>query len=329
MLEETITKFLRRANTNELKKVDLRDEFANLDSLINENFLVDLSFGQGTKSKIPWISILDRETNQVTSNGIYPVYLYYREINKLILAYGISETNQPEMSWQADVYDNQDIRNYLIENSFEKKFYPTDKRTYKDSYIFVIYDIYIRENDSIEIFQNEQKVNHTKLEKDLSDILNQYNQTLGRKSDDVSKFVSDQEFKLEQHLEDFLIENWDSTILGEKYQLIYDEGHLLSKQYPAHGIGTIDILAKHKDIDQFIVIELKKGQSEDRTVAQIQRYMTWVDKNRAAEVRCHGIIIAHRASDKLTYALEPVKERIDLLLYKINFDLTKKETKLF
>ena len=123
MLEETITKFLRRANTNELKKVDLRDEFANLDSLINENFLVDLSFGQGTKSKIPWISILDRETNQVTSNGIYPVYLYYREINKLILAYGISETNQPETSWKSDVYNNQNIRNYLIENSFEKEFY--------------------------------------------------------------------------------------------------------------------------------------------------------------------------------------------------------------
>ena len=329
MLEETITKFLRRANTNELKKVDLRDEFADLDSLINENFHVDLSFGQGTKSKVPWISILDRETNQVTSNGIYPVYLYYREINKLILAYGISETNQPETSWKSDVYNNQNIRNYLIENSFEKEFYPKDKRTYKDSYIFVIYDIYIRNNDTIDILQNEQKVKHSKLEKDLSDILNQYNQTLGRKSNDVSKFVSDQEFKLEKHLEDFLIENWESTILGEKYELIYDEGQLLSKQYPAHGIGNIDILAKHKDIDQFIVIELKKGQTEDQTVGQILRYMTWVDKNRVAEVKCHGIIIAHRASDKLTYALDPVKEKIDLLLYKINFDLTRKETKLF
>ena len=74
---------------------------------------------------------------------------------------------------------------------------------------------------------------------------------------------------------------------------------------------------------------MKKGQTEDQTVGQILRYMTWVDKNRVAKVKCHGIIIAHRASDKLTYALDPVKEKIDLLLYKINFDLTRKETKLF
>ena len=39
MLEETITKFLKRANTKELKYVDLRDEFADLDSLINDLYI--------------------------------------------------------------------------------------------------------------------------------------------------------------------------------------------------------------------------------------------------------------------------------------------------
>ena len=41
-----------------------------------------------------WISFL-KEPN-TTSNGIYPVYLYYKEDDILILAYGISETTTPD-----------------------------------------------------------------------------------------------------------------------------------------------------------------------------------------------------------------------------------------
>jgi hypothetical protein len=48
-------------------------------------FDVSVSFGQGNLAQIPWIAFLG--PGQKTSNGIYPVYLFYREIDLLILAY--------------------------------------------------------------------------------------------------------------------------------------------------------------------------------------------------------------------------------------------------
>ena len=48
-------------------------------------------------------------------------------------------------------------------------------------------------------------------------------------------------FYLESHLEDFLITNWDKTELGKKYDLITEDGELVSQQYKTE-IGTIDIL---------------------------------------------------------------------------------------
>lgn len=72
-------------------------------------------------------------------------------------------------------------------------------------------------------------------------------------------------FGMESHLEDFLIANWNKTIFGKKYQLIHDEGDLVSQQYHS-AVGEIDILAKTKDGEEFLVIELKKGRTSDAVV---------------------------------------------------------------
>lgn len=53
-------------------------------------------------------------------------------------------------------------------------------------------------------------------------------------------------FGMESHLEDFLIANWSKTIFGKEYELIYNEGDLMSQQYQT-GVGPIDILAKSKN----------------------------------------------------------------------------------
>ena len=41
----------------------------------------------------------------------------------------------------------------------------------------------------------------------------------------------------------FIIQNWDESEFGKKYDLIYDEGELKSQQFRTD-IGRIDILAK-------------------------------------------------------------------------------------
>ena len=121
---EELKKFLEQANTGNLKTKHYKSEYLNIK--------VKVSFGQGVPAKIPWISFL-KEPN-TTSHGIYPVYLYYKENNILILAYGISETTAPANNWE-DIKSKQTINEYFATN-FSKK---PDR--YGSSYIYKVYDV--------------------------------------------------------------------------------------------------------------------------------------------------------------------------------------------
>ncbi|KAA2240056.1 DUF3578 domain-containing protein [Chitinophaga agrisoli] len=94
---------------------------------------VDVSFGRGNLAHIPWIAFL-REGQKV-SNGIYPVYLYYKEHNILILAYGISETTPPALNW-----DVKDVKEMPIRDFFWARFGEAPER-YGDSLLFNSYQI--------------------------------------------------------------------------------------------------------------------------------------------------------------------------------------------
>jgi restriction system protein len=98
-------------------------------------------------------------------------------------------------------------------------------------------------------------------------------------------------FYMESQLEDFLIENWDKTELGKKYDLIEEKGELISQQYRTE-IGIIDILAEDKNSKQLVVIELKKNQTSDDTVGQLTRYMGWLEEHKTNGRLTKGIIIA-------------------------------------
>ena len=74
-----LIKFLKQAKTDDLKTKHFTDSYQGLK--------VKVSFGQGNQAIIPWISFLKKP--HTTSKGIYPVYLYYKNIETLFLAYGI------------------------------------------------------------------------------------------------------------------------------------------------------------------------------------------------------------------------------------------------
>lgn len=74
-----LKQFLEQAKTDNLKTVHFDRAYHGLN--------VKVSFGQGNNARIPWISFL-RKPN-TTSNGIYPVYLYYKDYEILILAFGM------------------------------------------------------------------------------------------------------------------------------------------------------------------------------------------------------------------------------------------------
>lgn len=128
-------------------------------------------------------------------------------------------------------------------------------------------------------------------------------------------------FAMEKELEDFLIANWDKTELSKEFELIEEDGEMVSQQYQTD-IGTIDILVRDRKSKQYAIIELKKSRSSDATVGQLLRYIGWVETNKSSGQPARGVIIASTYDEKLEYALKPLKKLdIRVYQYEINFKL--------
>ncbi len=129
-------------------------------------------------------------------------------------------------------------------------------------------------------------------------------------------------FALEKHLEDFLVQNWSQTVLGQNYDLDEDEGEVVGQQFPSD-TGPIDILAISKDQTEYLVVELKKGRASDAVVGQIQRYMGYVlDDIANDDQKVRGVIIALEDDLRLKRALQ-VTNNIDFYRYQVSFKLFK------
>jgi len=126
-------------------------------------------------------------------------------------------------------------------------------------------------------------------------------------------------FYMEQQLEDFIIENWESTSLGQEYDLIYDEDGTLTSQQFVTPVGRMDILAKDKKTGSHVVIELKRNQTSDDTIGQVTRYMGWV-KQELGDEGVKGVIIAGKYDQKLDYARVMMPE-LDVFIYEVQFNL--------
>lgn len=118
---DELIRFLHQAKTTDLKTSSYLSNYLGVK--------VKVSFGQGGLANVPWISFL--RDGQTTQNGIYPVYLFYKDIDLLILAYGISETKIPEVNWS--LTNPKSIIKYFSENNLGFPF------RYGKSYIFKAY----------------------------------------------------------------------------------------------------------------------------------------------------------------------------------------------
>ncbi len=129
-------------------------------------------------------------------------------------------------------------------------------------------------------------------------------------------------FALEQHLEDFLVHNWNQTELGKNYDIYEEDGELVGQQYQSD-TGPIDILAISKDKKELLVVELKKGRASDSVVGQIQRYMGYVIEELAEENQTvKGVIIAMEDDLRIKRALKAANN-IAFYRYKVSFNLFK------
>lgn len=154
-----LTEFLRQARTENLKTKHFISEHLGCK--------VKVSFGQGGAAKIPWISFL--KTPHTTSKGIYPVYLYYKQFEILILAYGVSETNDPLENWKG-IEETSSIKDYFLSN------YNTKPDRYGASDIFKVYNV------------NELPSKKV-IDSDLKQIIDQYNSQTVKENKLVEKEI--------------------------------------------------------------------------------------------------------------------------------------------
>lgn len=123
LIKETLERFLAQASEGTSLVVQGYPE-------TYRGLTIKVSFGVGNISRIPWIAFLG--PGQAVSNGIYPVFLYFKEEKQLLLCYGISETNQPDHQWNVDS-NAQTVREW-----FQKNLGRTPAR-YGASYVYAAY----------------------------------------------------------------------------------------------------------------------------------------------------------------------------------------------
>jgi len=129
-------------------------------------------------------------------------------------------------------------------------------------------------------------------------------------------------FALEKHLEEFLIQNWDKTELGKKYDIYEEDGEIVGQQFPTD-TGNMDILAISKDKKELLVVELKKGRASDSVIGQIQRYMGYVTEELSEDNQVvKGVIIALDDDLRIKRALS-VAQNIEFYRYNVTFSLYK------
>jgi len=120
-LSNFVNKFLVQANTEDMSFANYPKKLFELD--------IKVSFGQGRPAKIPWISFT--APGMSTSKGYYPVYLFYKEQMKLVLAYGVSETEGYEKTWPEEVFSKNKKIKDVLEGAYR----------YGDSYVYKVYDV--------------------------------------------------------------------------------------------------------------------------------------------------------------------------------------------
>jgi hypothetical protein len=128
-------------------------------------------------------------------------------------------------------------------------------------------------------------------------------------------------FALERQLEDFLLENWDKTPLGKEWAILSTpDNPEAGNQYPTT-VGPIDILAKHKTEPRYLVIELKRNQSNDKTIAQALRYVGWVKHELAKNGETVEALIIARKLDKAGEYAVSMLPQFRLMSYEVEFRL--------
>lgn len=134
------------------------------------------------------------------------------------------------------------------------------------------------------------------------------------------------EFVAEKHLQKFLVDNWNSIELSQKWDIYSDaDDPEAGVEFPTD-VGPADLLLQHKKESRVCVVELKKSRSNDRAVGQLLRYIGWIRKHLdeledvAPDAKVEGLLIVSKETERLQYAMSTVSD-VELREYTVSFEL--------
>ena len=116
-----------------------------------------------------------------------------------------------------------------------------------------------------------------------------------------------------------MFRDWEKTPFSKEWELVREN---IDKdgRYKIKNFGEIDLLAKHRKENKWLVIELKRGKAIDDALGQTLRYMGWVKIHCAHdEGTVEGIIISSTLDQHTEYALFCLPN-VDLWTYRYDND---------
>ncbi|MFC1779444.1 AAA family ATPase [Thermodesulfobacteriota bacterium] len=146
---------------------------------------VIVSFGFGAYAHVPYIAFLGY--GQEVRNGIYPVLLYYKTEEILVLSYGKSETHLAEIDWP-NIEQEKTISKVLVSD------YGITPVKYGSSYVKQIYKV-------------PSEVDFNKIAADIDSLIDEYKNVMERLNVPQEEGANEIEpFWLEEALEEIFIE---------------------------------------------------------------------------------------------------------------------------
>ena len=204
------------------------------------NLAVKVSFGKGNIARIPWIAFLANE--QAVSNGIYPVFLLFRDEKVLLLCYGLSEENIPGQSWE-------DLGGAPTVQSWFKNRFGRNPDRYGASYVRAAYEL-------------GKQLDMAKLGSELDQMIDQYKQITGLRK------IHQDDRGVTSTLEQFFMPNASlETFLEQSYTNLNQAGLRVSKSLLAR-FGAA-LLAK-----RFLILTGLSGSGKTKLAHAFASWLT-------------------------------------------------------
>lgn len=155
---------------------------------------------------------------------------------------------------------------------------------------------------------------------------------VGNEAPEAEPVLPEDDFFSESHLENYILAHWKEIGEFDEYEIV--KGSAKSGgQFPTD-VGIIDILAKHKNKNEWLVVELKarEGRSGDDAVGQLLRYMGFIKENKVQDGgKVRGFLITGKEDKKVKIAVS-VTQNIEYKIYSVkiayeNFKLRAIEKK--